>query len=119
MSISSAAVVLPRSFATTIATTFRRAAGAMGLAAASAGVASAQSAATTLAPSSPTWELRFTSGALVATGEQRDVVKDGQLSAVRYRRVAWCRLKRTPAVSITSLRVSEVPVPIRGLKPLT
>lgn len=91
MSISSAAVVRHRSFATT----FRRAAGVMGLAVASATVASAQSTATTLAPTSPKWELRFTSGALVATGTQRDAVKDGQLSAVQ---LAW--LVR-PALAIT------------------
>jgi hypothetical protein len=95
MSISSGAVVPHRSFATTFGTTFRRALGGFGLAVASADVASAQSAATTLAPSSPTWELRFTSGALVATGEQRDAVKDGQLSAVQ---LSWLV---HPAIAIT------------------
>ena len=95
MSRSSVAVVQPRSFATTAATTLRRTAGVLGFAVASAGVASAQSAATTLAPSSPTWELRFTSGALVATGEQHNAVKDGQLSAVQ---LSWLV---NPAISIT------------------
>jgi hypothetical protein len=95
MSRSSAVVVQPRSFATSFAPALRRAAGVLGFAAASAGVASAQSAATTVAPSSPTWELRFTSGALVATGAQRDAVKDGQLSAVQ---LSWLV---HPAIAIT------------------
>lgn len=95
MSISSAAVVRHRAFPTTLASTFRRTAGVLGFAVASAGVASAQSAASTHAPSSPAWELRFTSGALVATGEQRNAVKDGQLSAVQ---LSWLV---HPAVAIT------------------
>ena len=34
-------------------------------------------------PQAKRWELRFTSGALVATGSQRDVVKDAQLSGAQ------------------------------------
>ncbi len=91
MSIASAVVALHRSSAAT----FRRAAGVLGLAVAVSGVASAQAAVSSAAAPSPTWELRFTSGALVATGAQRDAVKDGQLSAVQ---LSW--LVR-PALAIT------------------
>jgi hypothetical protein len=47
------------------------------------------------APHTSAWELRFTSGGLVATGAQRDVIKDAQLSAVQ---VSWLV---HPAVAIT------------------
>lgn len=50
----------------------------------------------------------------------RETDADGPLyaNALPYRRVGWCRLKRSPAMSITSLRVSERPAPISGLKPV-
>jgi hypothetical protein len=51
----------------------------------------AQSAAST----EPAWALRFTSGALVGTGAQRDVLKDAQVSAVQ---LSWLV---HPAIAIT------------------
>lgn len=93
MSSTSAIVALRRASATTL----RHAAGALGLALASTSAASAQGTLSTVTPSSSTWELRFTSGALVATGKQRDAVKDGPLSAVQ---LSW--LVR-PAIAVTGM----------------
>jgi len=82
----------------------RRTTRLIGLLVVSAGTAAAQvsapvsspvSSPASAPPSSP-WELRFTSGALVATGAQRDYVKDGQLSAVQLTRLI------TPALAVTS-----------------
>lgn len=39
--------------------------------------------AQTAAPQRSTWELRFTSGALIPTGSQRSVLKDAQMSAAQ------------------------------------
>lgn len=91
MSIASAVVALHRSSATTL----RRAAGVIGLAMLTTGAAAAQTAVASVSSPSPTWELRFTSGALVATGAQRDAVKDGQLSAVQ---LSW---RVHPVIAIT------------------
>ncbi len=101
MSTSSAITVVPRASAA-----LRRTAGLLGLVVATAGQAAAQSSAPVSAPRSSVprssvprssaWELRFTSGALVATGAQRDVVKDGQLSAVQLTRLI------TPTLAVTS-----------------
>jgi hypothetical protein len=88
MSIASAVVALHHSSAATL----RRAAGVFGLAIVTSGAASAQS---TVGSPSHAWELRFTSGALVATGAQRDAVKDAQLSAVQ---LSWLV---HPAIAIT------------------
>lgn len=88
MSIASAVLALHRSAATPL----RRAAGAVALAVVSAGAASAQTA---VATPTATWELRFTSGALVGTGAQHDAVKDAQLSAVQ---LAW---RVHPSIAIT------------------
>jgi hypothetical protein len=52
-------------------------------------------AAQTSAPEARRWELRFTSGALVPTGSQRNFLKDAQMSAAQ---VSW--LVR-PSVAVT------------------
>jgi len=72
MSISSAVSILQRA-STRVALT----AGVLLLS--SADISSAQ----TSAPQGRTWELRFTSGALVPTGVQRNFLKDAQLSAAQ------------------------------------
>jgi len=72
MSISSAVSILQRA-STRVALT----AGVLLLS--SADISSAQ----TSAPQARTWELRFTSGALVPTGLQRNFLKDAQLSAAQ------------------------------------
>ncbi len=87
MSISTPVALLHRA-----SVGLRRTTGLLGLLVVSAGTSAAQS----VAASSPSWELRFTSGALVATGAQRDYVKDGQLSAVQLTR------RITPALAVTS-----------------
>ena len=52
-------------------------------------------AAQTIDPSSPRWELRFSSGALVGTGNQRTAIKDANFSAAQ---LSW--LVR-PSVAVT------------------
>ena len=68
----------------------RRAVAHVAILAASAIVSTVVSARTVAAQSpaasAPTWELRFTSGALVGTGAQRTQVKDAQMSAAQ---VSW------------------------------
>ena len=53
------------------------------------------SAAQTSAPDSRPWELRITSGALVPTGTQRNVLKDAQMTAAQ---LSWVV---TPSVAVT------------------
>lgn len=65
--------------------------GALCLLAAPLHTSHAQSAA----PHSSAWELRFTSGALVPTGDQRNTLKDAQLSAAQ---LSWAVL---PSLAIT------------------
>lgn len=67
------------------------AAGTLGMLLFAARTSAAQSAA----PQASTWELRFTSGALVPTGSQRNVLKDAQMSAAQ---LSW--LVR-PSLAIT------------------
>jgi hypothetical protein len=70
------------------------------------------------APAAPaaTWELRFTSGALVATGTQRDFVKDAPLAAAQLSWVVrpslavtgtlgWARSRDLAAVDVPKLDV--------------
>jgi hypothetical protein len=66
------------------------AAGALGML-----LSSRQAAAQTAAPQHSTWELRFTSGALIPTGSQRNVLKDAQMSAAQ---LSWVV---RPSIAIT------------------
>lgn len=75
--------------------------GAMGMLATTPLISQAQSptplASTALAPAprQSAWQLRFTSGALVPTGNQRNVLKDAQMSGVQ---LSWLVL---PSVAVT------------------
>ncbi|MEO8561815.1 MAG: hypothetical protein ABI601_07050 [bacterium] len=71
--------------------------GALGLLVAQPRTAAAQTSAAQTTPArSSAWELRFTSGALVPTGNQRNILKDAQISAAQ---LSW--LVR-PSLAITT-----------------
>jgi hypothetical protein len=73
-----------RSSRRTLARTALTAAGSLALLLSSAQSSAAQTSSTeTSAPPAGAWELRFTGGAFVPTGAQRNALKDGQMSAAQ------------------------------------